>query len=268
MIPWRIELHANPDGTGALVDADAGGEPVITISNHANSSIVVATTLMPRVSQGIYEYQQTNDIAGQSYDGSYTVTVNGETVSKPFNSNPRLSGADSWYYSDSAHVQTKLNQAEITVRWDRDDNGTEDSGVMVACGQDSDRYIDLFLANEGVTVPVNLATAAAHVVGALADVSTHMTIWFGSESRGLEELSTRTGRSSADLAGLMSGYKTYADEQLEKIASVLLGSHAGTPAATGMLSVIVGAPKQYPGTGCVRPFAVTLPNATNGNVSW
>jgi hypothetical protein len=117
-------------------------------------------------------------------------------------------------------------------------------------------------------VPVNLTTATAHIVKALADVSNHMTVWYGWTHRGLEELSTRTGRSSADLAGLMSGYKTYADEQLEKIASVLLGSHAGTPAATGMLSVIVGAPKQYPGTGCVRPFAVTLPNATNGNVSW
>jgi hypothetical protein len=169
MIPWRIEFHANPDGTGALIDADVGGEPVLVISNHANSSIVVPSTLMPRVSQGIYEYDQTNDVPGQTYDVTYTVTVDGQTVT--WNGKSRTSGVDAWYYSDRAGVATVLDTATIA-------------------------------------------------------------------------------------------------EQLEKIASVLLGSHAGTPAATGMLSVIVGAPKQYPGTGCVRPFAVTLPNATNGNVSW
>jgi hypothetical protein len=266
MIPWRIEFHANPDGTGALIDADVGGEPVLVISNHANSSIVVPSTLMPRVSQGIYEYDQTNDVPGQTYDVTYTVTVDGQTVT--WNGKSRTSGVDAWYYSDRAGVATVLDTATIAVTWDLDDANGEDAGAMLADGITADGYIDLYLANEGVTVPVNLTTATAHIVKALADVSNHMTVWYGWTHRGLEELSTRTGRSSADLAGLMSGYKTYADEQLEKIASVLLGSHAGTPAATGMLSVIVGAPKQYPGTGCVRPFAVTLPNATNGNVSW
>lgn len=230
MIPWRIELHANPDGTGALVDADAGGEPVITISNHANSSIVVATTLMPRVSQGIYEYQQTNDIAGQSYDGSYTVTVNGETVSKSFNSNPRLSGADAWYYSDRAGVATLIDADTIATTWDMDDTSGEDAGLMQQDGERSDGYIDTFLANEGVTVPVVLAgtgAAATHVVSALADASNHLTIWYGWHRRGLEELSQKTGRSSADIAGMMSGYKAYADEQLKKVANVLGETEGG-----------------------------------------
>jgi hypothetical protein len=188
MIPWRIELHANPDGTGALVDATVGGEPVITISNHANASIVVPTRLMPRLSLGIYEYDQTNDIAGQSYDGSYTVTVNNETVSKAFNSNPRLSGADAWYYSNRAGVATVLDAATIAVTWDMDDANGEDAGLMVQDGIKADGYIDTFLANYGLSVPVVLSgtgAVAAHVVSALADASNHLTIWNGWKRRGL-----------------------------------------------------------------------------------
>jgi hypothetical protein len=228
MIPWRIEFHANPDGTGALIDADVGGEPVLVISNHANSSIVVPSTLMPRVSQGIYEYDQTNDVPGQTYDVTYTVTVDGQTVT--WNGKSRTSGVDAWYYSDRAGVATVLDAATIAVTWDLDDANGEDAGAMVQDGVKADGYIDLFLGNAGLDVPAVLTGTGAipaHIASVLADASNHLTIWNGWKRRGLEELSSKTGRSSADIAGLMSGYKAYADELLGKIASSLGETEGG-----------------------------------------
>jgi hypothetical protein len=242
MIPWRIELHANPDGTGALIDADVGGEPVITISNHANSSIVVATTLMPRISLGIYEYDQTNDIAGQSYDASYAVTVNGETVSKPFNSNPRLSGADSWYYSDRAGVATVLDAATIRVLWDMDDDGTEDAGAMLADGITSDSDIDLYLAKQGngngtgTHFVADLTAVAPYIVPQLAKASNLLTIYNGWIRRGLQEadFAERANRPANGIAGMMSGFKPAAEEILDRIA-IALSNSAGNVAVQAIV---------------------------------
>jgi hypothetical protein len=180
-----------------------------------------------------------------------------------------ISPVDSWYYSDRAGVQTLIDQTNVAVGLDMNDDGTEDAGLMLADGLASDGYIDLFLANEGVAIAaaphiVNLKTAPAYVVQALADVSNHLTVWYGWHHRGLQESDGTRGKA---LAGIMSGYKEYADAQLDKLANVLTGITNGTQSATGMVRAVVGSPKQYPGTGCVRPFAVTVPSI-NGNASW
>lgn len=258
-LTWKIQTKLN----GVLTDADA--LPTITVSSNANGNILFFNQTMNKDSTGVYSWPQPSEIPGQSYHGQWDASINNVPINDGYD---QTSGADAWYYSDRAGVATVLDAATIAVTWDLDDANGEDAGVMLADGITADGYIDLYLANEGVSVPVNLTTAAAHIVKALADVSNHMTVWYGWTHRGLQELSSKLqGRSADDLAGLMSGYKTYADEQLEKIASVLLGSHNGTPAATGMLSVIVGPPKQYPGTGCARPVTRQLPNL-NGIASW
>jgi hypothetical protein len=259
MITYRLEFHVNPDGTGAFLDPDVGGEPTITISNVGNSSIVVPTTLMTRLSQGVFQYVQTNDIQGQSYLPSYAVTLRGIAESWP--GRVRISGEDSWYYSNRAGVASILDADTIAVTWDMDDANGEDAGLMVQDGLKSDGYINTFLASEGISVPVVLTgtgAAAAHIVSALADASDHMTIWYGWHRRGLQEMSRALNLSPDSIAGMMSGYKAYADAQLERIADVLLGASNGTPAATGAMTVIVGNPRQYPGTGCVRPVTVDL----------
>jgi hypothetical protein len=79
-------------------------------------------------------------------------------------------------------------------------------------------------------VPIVLSgtgAAAGHIVASLADASNHLTIWNGWKRRGLEELSSKTGRSSADIAGLMSGYKAYADELLDRLVNVIRSSNNG-----------------------------------------
>jgi hypothetical protein len=136
-----------------------------------------------------------------------------------------------WYYSNRAGVATVLDAATIIVTWDMNDDGVEDAALMTSDGITADGYINTYLASEGVTAPVDLTTAAAHVVSALADVSNHMTAWYGWTHRGLEELSNKTGRSSADIAGLMSGYKAYADEQLGRLVYVLRNAANGASAA-------------------------------------
>jgi hypothetical protein len=145
-----------------------------------------------------------------------------------------LTGGDAWYYSNRAGVATVLDAATIAVTWDMDDANGEDAGLMVQDGIKADGYIDTFLANYGLSVPVVLSgtgAVAAHVVSALADASNHLTIWNGWKRRGLEELSSKTGRSSADIAGLMSGYKAYADELLDRLVNVIRASNNGTAAA-------------------------------------
>jgi hypothetical protein len=72
--------------------------------------------------------------------------------------------------------------------------------------------------------------AAGHIVASLADASNHLTIWNGWKRRGLEELSQKTERSSADIAGLMSGYKAYADELLDRLVNVIRASNNGNVA--------------------------------------
>jgi hypothetical protein len=222
-LTWRIKTKLE----GALTDADA--LPTITIFLSANSNIIVPTTTMTRVSQGVYEYVQTGESVGVSYYALWDATVDGEAVSQqvPWT---KIAGVDSWYYSDRAGVATVLDAATIAVTWDMDDANGEDAGAMVQDGVKADGYIDTFLANYGLSVPIVLSgtgAAAGHIVASLADASNHLTIWNGWKRRGLEELSSKTGRSSADIAGLMSGYKAYADELLDRLVNVIRSSNNG-----------------------------------------
>jgi hypothetical protein len=160
-------------------------------------------------------------IAGVTYRATYVVTrTSGATTSSVFDKTEG-DGETEWYYSDRAGVATLIDAANIAIVWDMDNDGAEDDGLLVADGVQADGYIDLFLANEGLTVPIVLADQPAYVTQALADASNHMVCWYGWHHRGLQELAQLTGRPADDIAGMMSGYKKYADAQLAKIASVM-----------------------------------------------
>ncbi len=141
-----------------------------------------------------------------------------------------ISPVDSWYYSNRTGVATVLDSATIAVTWDMDDSGAEDAGAMVQDGVKADGYIDLFLANAGLDVPVVLSgtgAAAAYIVSTLADASNHLTIWGGWKRRGLQEMSRALNLSADNIAGLMSGYKAYADELLKRVASSMGETEGG-----------------------------------------
>jgi hypothetical protein len=252
-LTWTLEFR---DQNSALIDATVA--PTITITLISNGNVMFANQAMTHVSTGIYSWAQPTEIAGEGYRGQWTATVNGETLTDSYD---QTAVGDSWYYSNRAGVATILDAATIAVTWDMDDANGEDAGLMVQDGLKSDGYINTFLASEGISVPVVLSgtgAAAAHIVSALADASDHLTIWYGWHRRGLQEMSRALNLSPDSIAGMMSGYKAYADAHLERIADVLLGASNGTPAATGAMTVIVGNPRQYPGTGCVRPVTVDL----------
>jgi hypothetical protein len=252
MLTWRIRTKVG----GALTDADA--LPTITITLVANGNIMYLDQTMSRDSLGTYSWVQPSSSPGIAYHGTWTASIAGVPVTDSYD---QTEPSDAWYYSDRAGVASILDAATIAVTWDMDDANGEDAGLMVQDGLKSDGYINTFLASEGISVPVVLGgtgAAAAHIVSALADASDHMTIWYGWHRRGLQEMSRALNLSPDSIAGMMSGYKSYADAQLERIADVLLGASNGTPAATGAMTVIVGNPRQYPGTGCVRPVTVDL----------
>jgi hypothetical protein len=58
------------------------------------------------------------------------------------------------------------------------------------------------------------------LVQSLADIGAHLTVWCGFHHRGLEEMGGRMDRSPDDIAGLMSGYKDYADAELAKLLTI------------------------------------------------
>jgi hypothetical protein len=150
-----------------------------------------------------------------------------------------------------------------------DDDEVEDAGLMTQDGTQADAYIDLALSYANLTTPIDTTTATAGVVQALADIGAHLTVWWGYHHRGLDAWAQRMNMTADAIGGLMSGYKSYADEQLVKLASILQTGTTDLPSASagGALSVSVGSPKHYPGTGSVRPAAVTVPDLTSP-LSW
>jgi hypothetical protein len=148
-----------------------------------------------------------------------------------------ITPGDSWYYSNRAGVAAVLDATTIRVLWDMDDNGTEDSGAMLADGITSDSDIDLYLAKlsngNGNSTPhiVDLPTSKAYVVAQLAKASNLLTIYNGWIRRGLQEadFAERTNRPAAGIAGMMSGYKPAAEEILDRI-SIALSNSTGVAA--------------------------------------
>jgi hypothetical protein len=178
-----------------------------------------------------------------------------------------------WRYSDRAHVVALVGNDAVNVVWSLDGDNLEDVGLMEQDGIQADTYIDRALMLEGLTVPINTGTASAVVVQSLADIGAHLTVWWGFHHRGLEELSGRGLGSADDISGLMSGYKKYADEELEKLATILQridtdDSVLPSGSLAGAITAVVGPPKQYPGTGSVRPAAFVVPSFPSGIGSW
>jgi hypothetical protein len=132
-----------------------------------------------------------------------------------------------WRYSDRAHVLALVGDLNAVPIWDLNGDGTEDPGLMEQDGVQADTYIDRFLAANGVTVPIDTTTASAVLVQSLADIGAHLTVWYGFHHRGLEEMGGRMDRSANDIAGLMSGYKDYADAELAKLLTIIETENGG-----------------------------------------
>jgi hypothetical protein len=126
-------------------------------------------------------------------------------------------GAD-WHYADEADVQRLLGTLNLQIGGDLDSDGTIDAGLVQADGEWSDGYIDLELARNQITIPVDLDAADAHVVSTLEDISAHLVVWYIWHHRGLTD---PRGIDPTAMAGIMQGYKAYADEQLAKLTAVL-----------------------------------------------
>jgi hypothetical protein len=255
MLTWRIRTKVG----GAFTDADA--LPTITITLVANGNIMYLDQTMSRDSLGTYSWVQPSSSPGIAYHGTWTASIAGVPVTDSYD---QTEPGDAWYYSNRAGIASVLDADTIRVLWDMDDDGNEDPGAMLVDGITSDSDIDLFLATQGISngthAVSDLTTAKAFVVAQLAKASNLLTIYNGWIRRGLPEsdFASRLHRSANGIAGVMSGYKPAAEEILERIADVLLGASNGAPAATGAMTVIVGNPRQYPGTGCVRPVTVDL----------
>lgn len=129
----------------------------------------------------------------------------------------------SWTYAAEQAVTDLLGTVNLSIGQDLDDDGNADAGLLQRDGERSDGYINLELARHELTVPVNLATAPAHVVTALEDISAHLTVWYLWHHRGVQESMARnSGQPSDIIAGIMGGYKAYADEQLAKLIETLV----------------------------------------------
>jgi hypothetical protein len=86
-------------------------------------------------------------------------------------------------------------------------------------------------------------------------------------------MSGRGVGSAKDIAGLMSGYLEYAKEQMAELVTILQridtdDSVLPSGSLAGAITAVVGPPKQYPGTGSVRPAAFVVPSFPSGIGSW
>lgn len=222
------------DLTWTQVDGSPIADKIIQ-GEYATENTFALPTLFATTDSTVTTKSLTGLVPGTTYYFRIRVEANASSETPTFGTWSATATATTqtaaWYYSNRAGVLTVIDPETARVTWDMDNDGVEDAGLMTTDGITADGYIDLFLADKGLTVPVVLSgagAAASYIVTALADVSNHLTVWYGWTHRGLQELSTGTGKTADDIAGLMSGYKTYADSQLARIAGILLGAEGVT----------------------------------------
>lgn len=225
MATKTLEIKFKVDGVLTNATSALLSDPTGTFGvkrNDTNAVVVADGTAMTNAATGIYRYTFTKPADGLTYTWWAEILYAGSTYrfERLFEDSPT---ADTWYYSDRTGVLTVQDVANITVVWDQDNDGTEDIGLMTSDGVTADGYIDLALVNLGRTIGANdhavdVTAASAYIVSALRDISNHLTVWYGWHHRGGIE---RVAKPN-EISGLMSGYKAYADEQLAKLAGVLI----------------------------------------------
>jgi hypothetical protein len=285
------ELSATLEGSGATLYAQLRRVADDAVWNgtafETPDDTHIGTYAIPLAYRGLDEYAA--DMPAAVPAGTYRYRVYQQLAGSPATTDDILkttgpfawSGASigvpvpsgGWRYSDRAHVVAMLANESVRVIWDLDGDETEDAGAMEQDGILSDGWIDGKLAVNGITVRVVIASQPAYIQQMFADIGAHMTVWYGFHRRGLEEMSGRGVGSAKDIAGLMSGYLEYAKEQMAELVTILQridtdDSVLPSGSLAGAITAVVGAPKQYPGTGCVRPAAFVVPSFPSGIGSW
>lgn len=162
------------------------------------------------------------------------------------------SGGATWTYSNETRFNL-WNQATATTIQD-----FGDSTVLQNAGQDSDAYINLGLRAIGFTVP--LTGMDSITAKRLENVSNRGT---RAQLAGAQQWNVTQGQKPDDVTKAALRDQKVVDDflaQVSKTPSMLVCDNVpslGT--STGGISVSVKDPTQYPGTGCVRPAAITVP---------
>jgi hypothetical protein len=267
----RVADNTVWNGTAFVAWSDAGiATYAITLPDRGGDEY--AADMPAAVPAGTYRYRVYQQLAGSPATTDDILKTTGPFAwSGASIGVPVPSGG--WRYSDRAHVVAMLANESVRVIWDLDGDETEDAGAMEQDGILSDGWIDGKLAVNGITVRVVIASQPAYIQQMFADIGAHMTVWYGFHRRGLEEMSGRGVGSAKDIAGLMSGYLEYAKEQMAELVTILQridtdDSVLPSGSLAGAITAVVGAPKQYPGTGCVRPAAFVVPSFPSGIGSW
>jgi hypothetical protein len=167
------------------------------------------------------------------------------------------------HYGSEAGMR-KMIKLSYDLFGDVDNDGTLDSDVTEDVLARSDAYIKRFIRANGVTPPEpeTLGAIDANDAESLRDIGDHMGVWFIAQDRGLLETAARQSSSANAIAGGVGGYKTYADEELAKLVTILQASDAVPDVrGSGAIQTSVAAPKLYPGVPVVAP-AYTLPAPT------
>jgi hypothetical protein len=180
------------------------------------------------------------------------------------------------HYGSEAGMR-RLIAANLDIFGDLDASGAIDDGIVEDVLTRADSYIRRTLKAEPHKVtpplPANVDAGDADVASSLHDLGDHMGVWFIAHDRGLVETAPGQTSSANSIAGGVGGYKTYVDEELIKLASLIAETETGdSPLASGSpagaLTAVVGSPLQYPGMGRVRPAAIVVPSIPSTMGSW
>lgn len=146
-------------------------------------------------------------------------------------------------YAARTDVVSLMGDASVAIVWDLNDDGTEDAGALDADRQRADDYINLFLASNGVALPVSTTgmttLAATTVTNSLTNIGAHLTRLHGYSHRNMEAWATRLGKPAADVRAEFDDDKAYADEQLGRLLTTLQNaSPTDTNVAAGTFQFI------------------------------
>lgn len=220
----------------------------------ANVNIApVAFTLASTVGNvRTYEVTFTEPADGLSYHYLYEVVSGNDSVTDDGVLTYPVSGGATWTYSNETRFNL-WNQKDATAIQD-----FGDSAVLQNAGQDGDAYINLGLRAIGFTVP--LTGMDSITTTRLENVSNQGARWKLGEA---QQWNVAQGQKPDDLVKATLRDQKAVDDflaQVSKTPSMLVCDNVpslGT--STGGISVSVKDPTQYPGTGCVRPTAITVP---------
>jgi hypothetical protein len=261
-------------GTGAFtVTLPDMTDGVNTITLNATHGTLFLTNVSGQLfGNGSANVVYTPDAGQTTFEFNFTGTSNGDglitiTNTLGFENPPQLEifvGRGTSAYATFSDLEDWYGVDNITIYSNLDANTTARDFDRIQKWLDkAAQKINLAFKRVGRPTPV---PSDADDFSALTDIAAEWAGAMLAKGRGdiPEGWSSKDGFDSA-----MDGHIERAEKALADLVFLWSENESDTagPSTAGAITAVVGAPKQYPGTGSVRPPVITVPSLT-GDVSW